>query len=40
MFSFLKELFCFHVYEYEQDPQGHVTKICRKCGKNQHRILA
>lgn len=40
MFSCLKELFCLHVYEYEQDEKGNVIKVCRKCGKTHNRILA
>lgn len=35
MLSFLKEWFCLHAYEYEQDDKGNVIKVCRKCGQTK-----
>lgn len=29
----LKQLFCFHVWEWELDYNHDAIKICRKCGK-------
>jgi hypothetical protein len=40
MLSFLKELFCLHAYEYEQDDKGNVIKVCRKCGQTKIRYLS
>ncbi len=37
MLTFLKQLFCVHAYEYEQDNKGNVVKVCRKCGQTHIR---
>jgi hypothetical protein len=36
--QFLRELCCWHAYEYEQDDKGKMIKVCRKCGKNLDKI--
>jgi len=36
--QFLRELYCW--YEYEQDDNGKMNKVSRKCLKNLNKILA
>lgn len=35
MLSFLKQLFCLHAHEYEQDDKGNPIKVCRKCSQTK-----
>ncbi len=33
MINFLRKLFCFHAWEYEQDINSEWYEECRKCEK-------
>lgn len=41
MIKFLKQLFCFHVFEYdltEVTSEHHIVIDCRKCGKKKEEF--